>query len=161
MKQKLLKRVGLMGLLVLGLAQSVYGATDQQPIIVVFYEEGCPSCVQMEAIVEEYVQQEYPSLSVSHYELTQPGSLDVLERLCEAYDVSEKTVPIIFVGNHVILGAERAAEMNLRSEIEKCLMIDCPSPLERITKSGISWGDISILGLFASVFGLLYLLQGL
>jgi thiol-disulfide isomerase/thioredoxin len=160
MKREFLKLAGLIGILVLGLAQSVYGATDQQPIIVIFYEEGCPSCVQMEAIVEEYVQ-EHPSLSVSRYELTQPDSLELFERLCEAYDVSEKTVPIIFVGNYVILGAERAAEMNLRSEIEKCLMIDCPSPLERITKSGISWGDISILGLFASVFGLLYLLQGL
>jgi len=160
MKREFLKLAGLIGILVLGLAQSVYGATDQQPIIVIFYEEGCPSCVQMEAIVEEYVQ-EHPSLFVSRYELTQPDSLELLERLCEAYDVSEKTVPIIFVGNYVILGAERAAEMNLRSEIEKCLMIDCLSPLERITKGGISWEDVYILGLFASVFGLLYLLQDL
>ena len=150
-----IRLTGLLVLFVLGLAPSGHGKTDQ-PIIVVFYEEGCPSCVQMEAIVEEY-----PSLSVLHYELTQPDSLDLLERLCEAYEVSEKIVPIIFVGNYVILGADRAAEMNLRSEIEKCLLIDCPSPLERLAEGGISWEDVYILGLFASVFCLLYLFQNL
>jgi thiol-disulfide isomerase/thioredoxin len=159
MKREFLKLAGLMSVLVLGIVPSVHGKTDQ-PIIVIFYEEGCPSCVQMEAIVEEYVH-DHPALSISHYELTQPGSLDVLERLCEAYNVSEKTVPIIFVGNYVILGADRAAELNLRSEIEKCLLIGCPSPLERIAKDGISWDDIGLLGLFAAVFGLLYLLQDL
>lgn len=160
MKREFFKLAGLMGLLVLGLAQSVYGTTGQQPIIVVFYEEGCPSCVQMEAIIEEYVP-DHPSLSVSRYELTQPDSLDLLERLCEAYDVSEKSVPIIFIGHYVILGTDRAAEMNLRSEIERCLLIDCPSPFERISKGFISWKDVYMLGLFASVFGLLYLLQAL
>ena len=160
MKKKLLKWVWVISALaVLGLTPSVYGETDQ-PVIVVFYEEGCPSCVQMEAIVEEYVP-DNPTLSVLRYELTQPDSLELLERLCEAYDVSEKTVPMIFVGYYVILGADRAAEMNLRSEIEKCLLIDCPSPLERLAEGVLSWEDIYLLGLFASLFGLLYLFQNL
>jgi glutaredoxin len=133
-------------------------AETDQPTVVLFYEEECPSCTHMEEVLQEIVT-EYPSLSIARYELSQPGSLDLLEKLSKAYAASTTTVPVIFVGDEVIAGAERPQEMQLRSEIERCLILNCPSPLSLIAKSGIAWKDIAGAGIFVALFLFLLWIQ--
>ena len=132
-----------------------------EPTIVVFYEEGCPDCVRMEGFLEGLLT-ENPSLTIARYEITTPGALDLLQRLGEAYGVSALNVPIVFVGEEAIVGvgAGQAEAIRLRTAIEDCLTLGCPSPLARVEKPRIPWRDLGVLTGFVALFLLFFFLQG-
>ncbi len=129
------------------------------PIIVVFYEEGCPDCVRMDELLEELLT-EHPNLTVARYEINAPGALGLMGGLSAAYGIEGANVPIILVGEEAIVGAGRAEEMRLRAAIENCVTLGCSSPLARVEKSSIPWRDVGVLTGFVALFLLFFFLQG-
>lgn len=143
----------------MALSQVQTGPQTAQPAIVVFYEEDCPDCVRMEGSIEGLLT-EHPDITVARYEISAPGALDLLGGLLAEYGIQATKVPIIFVGEEVIVGAGRAEEMRLRTAIDKCLAAGCSSPLAHVDTLHIPWADLGWTVIFFSVFLLFFFLQG-
>jgi len=60
-------------------------------------------------------------------------------------------VPIVFVGDDVVVGMGRAQEFTLRNAIGDCLSVGCESPIARLPISQLR-ADLPRLALFLSVF---------
>ena len=135
------------------------GPETAQPAVVVFYEEDCPDCVRMEGSIEGLLA-EHPDITVARYEISAPGALDLLGGLLAEYGIQVAKVPIIFVGEEVIVGAGRAEEMRLRTAIDKCLTAGCSSPLVHVDTLHVPWADLGWTAIFFSVFLLFFFLQG-
>jgi hypothetical protein len=129
-----------------------------EPSIVVFYEEGCPGCELMEGFLSELVVG-HGDLGIVRYEINEPGVWDLLCVLASHYGVSAASVPIIFVGNEVIVGTEQAEEIHLRTAVGDCVSRGCPSPLSYAEGKGFPWRDSLVLGAFASLFLFFFILQ--
>ena len=143
----------------MALSQVQTGPETAQPAIVVFYEEDCPDCVRMEGSIEGLLAG-HPDITVARYEISAPGALDLLGGLLAEYGIQATKVPIIFVGEEVIVGAGRAEEMRLRTAIDKCLAAGCSSPLAHVDTLHIPWADLGWTAIFFSVFLLFFFLQG-
>lgn len=139
------------------LSQGAFGESEE-PMVVVFYEEGCPSCSRMEDCIETSLA-DYPSLSIARYNLSEPGSLELLELLSKRYGILATTIPVIFVGDQVIIGAGLGEELRLRTAIDECVSLGCSSPLAGTQRSGFPWRDLLNLGVFVSLFFFFLFLQ--
>ena len=138
--------------LILGSALPLIAA-EEEPWIVVFYEEGCPDCAQVEELLEGLTS-ELSASAIVRYDISDPEALDLLLELAEAYDVEASSVPVVFVGDEVVLGAGRAQEFELRNAIGACTVRSCPSPLARAPS--IAFGSSLLrLTVFAVLFALL------
>ena len=131
----------------------------EAPMVVVFHQEDCPDCARMEVVLEELLAA-YPSLSISYYEVTEPGASDLLDQLSDAYRVFAMNLPIIFVGEEAIDGAGRVNELRLRKAIEDCARLDCSSPLARAKEKLIYRHQLVLLGAGVALFLLLSLVLG-
>ena len=140
------------------LPQVQTGSAIVEPSIVVFYEEGCPGCKLMEEFLSELVVG-HEDLGIVQYEINEPGAWDLLSILAAHYSVSDASVPIIFVGDEVIVGTGRAEEFHLRTAVGDCVSRGCPSPLSYAEGKGFPWRDSLILGAFASLFLFFLILQ--
>ena len=134
----------------------VVAAGTGDPSIVVFYEEGCSACEAMDLYLESLLA-EHPQIVVSHYELTQPGNMDLLLGLLDAYGAEIGAVPILFVGGEAFVSAGEADSEEIVAAVARCATGDCPSPLATPTDRS---GDLLMLAAFAALFAILYLLQG-
>jgi len=128
-------------------------AADHEPWIVVFFEEGCPDCAQIEEVLEGLTS-ELPGSVIARYDVSDPEALDLLIELATAYGVEVSTVPVVFVGDEVVLGAGRAQEFELRNAIGECTIHGCPSPLARAPSLAFR-SSLLRLTLFAVLFALL------
>lgn len=128
-------------------------AVQAEPWIVVFYDDGCPDCAQVEELLEGLTS-ELPASAVVRYDISDPEAFDLLRELAEAYDVKMPTVPAVFVGEEVVLGAGRAQEFELRNAIGSCTINGCPSPLSRAVSVAFN-ADLLRLTLLAVLFALL------
>jgi glutaredoxin len=142
-------------LLVLTLvATPAFGAQKAEPWIVVFHEEGCPDCAQMEELLAGLTI-ELPDSAIVRYDISDPEALDLLIELARAYDVETSSVPVVFVGDDVaVLGVGRAQEFELRNAIGECTIQGCSSPLAR-APSRVFRTSLLRLTLFAVLFALL------
>ena len=138
--------------LVLGCALAVLGA-EPEPWIVVFYEAGCPDCAQIEELLTGLVS-DLPSTAVVRYDIADPKVLDLLMELAHAYEIEVSTVPVVFVGNEVVLGAGRSQEFQLRNAVGACTVHGCESPLKRAPSLAFR-SSILRLTLFVVLFALL------
>ncbi len=130
------------------------------PLVLVFYEEGCPSCELVEELIAALAS-DLPSSSIQRYEISDPESFELLTQLAAAFEVEFETVPIVFVGEEAIIGAGRSAEFALRAAIGDCATRGCPSPLDRIRPLSFPWPEVLRLGAFVGLLILLVLLQPL
>ncbi len=128
-------------------------AADEEPWIVVFFDEGCPDCAQIEEVLEGLTS-ELPESAIVRYDVSDAESLDLLMELATAYEVEVSTVPVVFVGEEVVLGAGRAQEFELRNAIGECTIRGCPSPLARAPSLAFR-SSLLRLTLFAVLFALL------
>ena len=128
-------------------------AADDEPWIVVFFEEGCPDCAQIEEVLEGLTS-ELPGSAIARYDVSDPEALDLLMELATAYEVEVSTVPVVFVGDEVVLGAGRAQEFELRNAIGECTIHGCPSPLAQAPSLAFR-SSLLRLTLFAVLFALL------
>jgi len=129
------------------------GAQDR-PWIVFFHAEGCPDCAEIEGLLDGLTS-ELPETAVARYDIADQKSLRLLMELAAAYDVETSSVPVVFIGDEVVVGAGRAEEFELRNAIGACTIHGCPSPLERAASVFFPEGLLR-LGLFAVLFGLLW-----
>lgn len=122
------------------------------PTVIVFYEEGCPSCIEMEELLEGMLV-DAPETALVRYEITEPGSFELLASLAKAFDVDiPSTVPIVFVADDVVIGMGRTQEFTLRNAIGDCLTTEtCESPLARLPISQLK-ADLPRLALFLALF---------
>ncbi|MFC2079014.1 hypothetical protein ACFLSZ_03440 [Candidatus Bipolaricaulota bacterium] len=139
-------------LLICGVATSMHSyAADSDPIIIVFYEEGCPSCEQMEELLAGMTIDVQES-AVARYEITEPESIGLLTALAKAYKIEvPSTVPIVFVAEDVIVGMGRTQEFSLRNSVGDCLSLGCESPIARLPISQLRT-DLPRLALFLAIF---------
>jgi len=125
---------------------------SSDPIVIVFYEDGCPSCIEMEELLEGMLI-ETPETAVVRYEITEPGSFELLASLAKAYDIDiPSSVPIVFVADDVVIGMGRTQEFTLRNAIGDCLTTEtCESPIARLPISQLR-ADLPRLALFLAIF---------
>jgi glutaredoxin len=142
----------MLAVLTLGSALPLAAARDE-PWIVVFFQEGCPDCARVEELLEGLTS-ELPAAAIVRYDISDPEALDLLTELAEAYGVETSSVPVVFVGDEVVLGAGRAQEFELRNAIGACTVRGCPSPLERAPSVAFR-ASLLRLTLFAVLFALL------
>jgi len=143
-------------LLLLSSASATSATPD--PIIVVFYEEGCPGCVEMEELLIGMTV-DAPETAIARYEITESESMDLLIAIAKAYDIEVPgTVPIVFVGDDVIIGMGRTQEFSLRKAIGDCLSLGCESPIAKLPISQLR-ADLPRLALFLTIFLALAWLQ--
>ena len=143
--------------LLLALSFVVFGASDA-PMIVVFYEEGCPDCLKLEEFLAGMMT-ELPESAIVRYEIHEPGALKLLGALEIEYDVETPSVPAVFVGDIVVFGAGQEKEFQLRDAISRCELFGCPSPLDRVLTEASVRTDLSRSMLFVGLFLLLLLWQ--
>jgi len=133
-------------------------AADSDPIVIVFYEEGCPSCEDMEDLLAGMMIDE-PETAIVRYDITKSESMELLIALAKAYDVEVPSiVPSVFVGEDVIIGMGRTQEFSLRNAIGDCLSLGCESPIARLPLSQLR-ADLPRLALFLALFLALAWLQ--
>ena len=63
-------------------ASLVVVSAPEDPILVVFYEEGCPSCEEMDELLAGMTI-DAPETAIARYEITEPGSLELLAALAK------------------------------------------------------------------------------
>lgn len=138
----------------------VRGSAEALPVVVAFYAEGCPDCAEIEELLEGLTY-DLPASAVRRYEISNPESMRILRRLEAAYEMDSKTsaVPIVFVGDRVVVGRGRPQEFQLRDAIGDCIHVGCPSPLARIDLSAFPWRDVARLALLVGLVVLFALLQ--
>jgi hypothetical protein len=144
MKSKL---VLLLCLSVVAFTASVFAADGTDPIIVFFYEEGCSSCAEMEDLLAGMTI-DLPDSAIARYEIQDPESQDMLVALSKAYDTELPTVvPVVFVGDDVVVGMGRAQEFALRNAIGDCITAGCESPIARlpISQWRADWPGLALL----------------
>ena len=133
------------------IASLVVVAAPEDPIIVVFYEDGCPSCDEMDELLAGMTI-DAPETAIARYEITEPGSLELLAALAKTYGIEiPSTVPIVFVGDDVVIGMGRTQEFSLRNAIGDCLSIGCETPIARLPISQLR-ADLPRLALFVAIF---------
>jgi len=135
------------------------GSQHAHPTIVFFYETGCPDCEDMETLLADLLVGR-KNVTVNYYEINAPGSMDLLGRLATHYGILPTHVPVIFVGDEVIVGAGRGQEFHLRTAVGDCEAQTCPSPLDYAKQVAFPWQDVFLLMGFAVLFVALLLLQG-
>ncbi len=116
------------------------GATEA----VLFYEDGCPHCAQMEQFLQG-IEATGAALTVKQYAISSPEAQDLLPRLLTTYGAEMGSVPILFVadvavvrdtfyrpGQTPITLEGRAGEMELQTIIEQAIADNAPSPIDRL-----------------------------
>jgi thiol-disulfide isomerase/thioredoxin len=128
------------------------------PIVVFFYQEGCPDCVKIAEVLDALAG-DLPEGAVARYEIGDPQSRRLFQRLQKAYAIDVSSVPVVFIEDHAIAGASRANELTLSDAIGDCITGACTSPLDRIPPDVFPWRDLFELALLGSLVFLLALLQ--
>jgi cytochrome c biogenesis protein CcdA len=121
------------------------GLASQATDIVFFHEIGCPHCAHIQEVLEALLPS-YPDVELLEYEIHDADSIDLLNRLLDAYDVEVGAVPMLFIGDVAAIEgvyyglrdepyatAGRAEELALAEAIELAVTTDAVSPLERVS----------------------------
>jgi len=143
------------GILVLT-AFHIAAAASQDPLVVVFYKEGCPDCRHLDELLDG-LSSEHSDITIGHYEISDPGAQDLLSRLSFSYGVLDTNYPIVFVGDKAFVGVSRAKEVDVRTAVVDCIARSCPSPLSHLNEASLSWDHV-VIALGVSMFLLLLLL---
>jgi len=157
MKRQTVLRLAAM-LTLLSLPSVVTLAADDLPMIVVFFEEGCASCIELEEFLVGMTT-ELPDSAIVRHEIHEPGVLQLLGSLETEYGVESPSVPVVFVGDIVVIGSGQEQEFELRDAISRCELYGCPSPLERVLTPQSIRADLLRIASLAALFLLLLLWQ--
>ena len=113
---------------------------EAKTIDLYFFEgQGCPHCAKMKSYLEG-LKVDYPNLKVYEFEVYFNEESQVLySKMAGAYGVSSTAVPMVFIGDEFISGADFEKVKNV---VEKCSSgVACPSPMERIDKGSGGGND--------------------
>ena len=134
--------------------------SSSPPMIVLFYEDGCPHCITMENLLDELLAG-HEEVAVARYEINAQGNTALMWKLAAHYGIVTTQVPVIFIGDQVIVGAGRTQEFNLRTAVGDCIQRGCPSPLDYVEEGKAVLHDLLIAGGFIVLFIALLMFQGL
>jgi len=134
----------------------IAAAASQDPMVIVFYKEGCPDCRRLDELLDGLSSQ-HSDLTIGHYAITAPGAQDLLSRLSFSYGVLDTDYPIVFVGEKAFVGVSRAKDLDVRTAVLDCIARSCPSPLSRLKETSLSWDHV-VIALGVGMFLLLLLL---
>ncbi|MCI2428981.1 thioredoxin family protein [Candidatus Acetothermia bacterium] len=128
-------------------AISRYGAMpeNQLPLIIFFYAAECPDCDRMKQVLSDILLP-HPDILVAYYNIAVRENLSLLKNLAAVFGITPAQLPVIFVGEKVIIGAGRAAELKLNRAVRECIEVDCRSPLEKLRQERHAWREILIVG---------------
>lgn len=97
--------------------------------VYMFYSEGCPHCKSMGEFLDG-LEYKYSQVKVYKYELVySPESRNLLNKMAQAYGAQTGYVPMVFVGDKVVVGDNEPA---VESEVNQCISQGCKNPSERI-----------------------------
>ncbi|MBC7220407.1 cytochrome c biogenesis protein CcdA [Candidatus Bipolaricaulota bacterium] len=133
----------VLGLLA-GLMVAVWAAGAQEVEVLFFYEEGCSHCKQVETFLGTLVQGGLP-FKLQRYGIHTPEGWSLLQRLLTAYGAELGPVPMVFVGDVVMVGTTfygvgpqpvtlsgLAQELTLEEAIRTAQAMGAPSPLTKL-----------------------------
>lgn len=136
-----MRRAILLVILAMVLLSFVCAASTE---VVLFYEEGCPHCARVEALLKD-IEDSGAAMTVRRYEVASAEGRDLLARLLTACGAKMGSVPYVFVADVVLVRdtfyglqatpvtlSERTAEATLRQVVEKAVAENAPSPLSRL-----------------------------
>jgi len=135
---------------------TVLVASDELPLLVLFYAEDCSSCEEMNAFLEGILFGE-PSTRLARHNVADNESIRLLQSLCRVYGIEvPTTVPVLFVSDQVFVGYEgRTQEIAMTKPIGDCLadsvQYGCESPIARLPSTQIR-EDLPRLLLLLGVF---------
>jgi thiol-disulfide isomerase/thioredoxin len=143
---------GVLATLCICLVASILAVSDtSDPMIIVFYEEGCPSCEEMDELLVGMMA-DAPETALVRHEISDPKSMTLLTALARAYGIEvPSVVPIVFVAEDVVIGMGRTQEFSLRNAIGDCLSLGCESPIARLPASQLR-ADLPRLALLLTLF---------
>ena len=147
----------LLALLLAGVSAPCLVAAENRPDVLVFYRDECNDCRHMDEVLDELLEI-YPELSVRHIEENEPGAADLMWALSTEYGIFPTKFPVLFAGEHVIVGVGRDKELLLRSAVLDCVFNDCPSPLSTLKRDPLPVTTIAIVAAILLAAGLLLLL---
>ncbi len=109
---------------------------EVKPVELYFFEgQGCPHCAKMKSYLEG-LKVDYPNLTVKDFEIYfNKENQDLLTRMLAAYDTSIDGVPLLFVGNEVIIGENYE---KLKNAVEKCSAEGCASPADKLEDQNLN-----------------------
>ncbi|MBU1146546.1 hypothetical protein KKD80_03300 [Patescibacteria group bacterium] len=109
------------------------------PVELYFFEgQGCPHCARMKSYLEG-LKVDYPNLTVKDFEVYfDKENQDLFQKMTAAYNSNSNGVPMIFIGNEVIVGESYE---KLKNAVEKCSTEEvCESPGSKVQ----GMGDIDV-----------------
>ena len=140
MTPRAVRRVMVLGLIAIAILGTAAQATVEDPLVVYFYEVGCPDCAQIKSLLEGMVY-DLPrgEEDIASYDIAEDGTLDLLAKLESAYGVEIYTTPVVFVSERVFTADD---ELQIMDAISRCKQGGCVSPLEIIAPEPFPWGDL-------------------
>lgn len=128
-------------LMLLALLLSIFAAYAQEPKLinapennvelVLFYGQGCPHCAKEEAWLEG-IQEKYPSLHISRYEVYfDNDNRKLMQKMADAYNTEIGGVPMTFINGKSITGFSDKLAQTIEQEIQYCTQNDCESCLQK------------------------------
>jgi len=132
-------------------------AAEKQPDVLVFHRDDCSDCRHMDEVLDDLAAI-YPEIYVAYVEETDPGAADLMWSLSAKYGIFPSKFPVIFVGDHVIVGIGREKELQLRSAVRSCVFDGCPSPLSRLERDPFPLTTVAIMLVVVLTVAILLLL---
>jgi cytochrome c biogenesis protein CcdA len=115
-------------LVILSTAQSV--EPEKKNCVFYFYGKDCLACAETSPFIDEIVKK-YP-VNLQKYEIWHnETNRELFFKFCDVYCVSEKLVPMVFIGDKFLVGVE-SVKSNLEKEIINCVKNNCTCPEEKI-----------------------------
>jgi len=133
---------------------------ESNPMVVVFFEDGCTMCEIMNDLLDQLLVG-HEDVVVSRHDVGSPGSRQLEWQLAAYYKIRPAELPLIFVGEEVIIGAGRSQEIKLRTAIGDCLQRKCTSPMLHVEQGKQFFRDLMIIGGFIGLFIALLVFQGM
>jgi cytochrome c biogenesis protein CcdA len=120
-------------LLILSIAKSECiscGADEKKTCVFYFYGRDCLACTETSPFIDE-IGKKY-SVNLHKYEIWHnETNRELFFKFCDVYCISEKLVPIVFIGDKSLVGVESIKD-NLEKEITNCIQNNCTCPEEKI-----------------------------
>jgi cytochrome c biogenesis protein CcdA/thiol-disulfide isomerase/thioredoxin len=128
------KFIFLFFLLAAFLIPSLSAKAEESIEIYFFWGEGCPHCRTEKEFLDE-LKQEFPQIVINDFEIYRNSdNLSLMQELGQAYDVSIRGIPVLFIGQEAIIGfgGAETTGRQIRSAVENCLLSGCISPIEKL-----------------------------
>jgi thiol-disulfide isomerase/thioredoxin len=125
----------ILSILILGiLAPKQATASDEHPILYLFWGEGCPHCEKEKEFLKK-LQAKYPQLEMRWFEVWKhPEFTKLADAMRQAYEVKTSSVPITFVGKWTHTGflSDKETGAQIENQVVACIQQGCIDPLETV-----------------------------